>query len=471
MPQSTPRSRSDIAFGEVVDGAFEVRDPIRSTIFEFNSAQRSIYLRLNGSRTVDEVADLVSEEFEVEIPSSDVEEFLGFLRRHFLLEVCEYDLNEAALVKRIARNLKKTGTVQQAWSIAGAIEGASDGKLSRSLAALESGDINEAVALLLSEDGVSAAILASIRTEFLSSRNKDDDVWKWSLGNPDRALTAVDSVVGRWLYHPVGALALVALFGIAIFGAFGATLPSPSEFSWLDGVLGYSLKYVFTLFGHELLGHGLAAKHFGGHVTDIGATLRNRTSVVLYCDVSDALHAGQSRRAKLHIFLGGVVVDLIVASIIITVFTLALDLRQAPRPLLVALVFVLFSVVENAMPLRGHDGCWAVAAALNLRDLWLGEKAHLYWRRRLGFAEESELDGITWSPREESIYRIFGVVEIVAMLTYFIGLWLILMAPFLYTYLGGVGLLIAAVPTTGFVRMRIWPLLRGSIALSMRRKC
>ncbi len=463
--QRPPRTRNDVEFLEIDDETYEVRDPVRSTKFLFGPLQRSIYGRLDGTRELAEVCEEVREEFEVEIPLSEVSEFTSFLREHFLLEVTEYDLSAPALRRRIRRRLVRSGAIRRAWAHATELEGASPGLLSCLLASFETNATDSDLLELLRSSVAPSELRAIARKEFLAFQ--DNESWQWTIGNPDAASTRIDNAIGSVVYSPVGALALLGLCCLAVLGAAGSQLPTPDQFTWLDGLFGYGLKYVFTLFGHEILGHGLAAKHYGGTVPEVGATLRNRSSLVLYCDVSDALGTGQTRGAKVVIFLGGVLIDIAIASTIIAFFTLVCTLGDAPAPVLVAAGFIVLSAIENAMPIRGHDGCWAVAALLNLERLWLGENAHRYWAMRLGLAP----DTMKASPREERIYFVFGLVELAAVFGFFVGIWLYLVVPLLISYFGGVaGAALSAPTTLGFVRGRLLPLARGLAQLARQRR-
>lgn len=468
MPQKPPRARSDISMKEVDDGEFEVRDPIRSAIFHFSPVQKSIFDRLGGQLSADAVTEQVSEEFEIEIPVVDVEEFVTFLRTHYLLDISEYDLNDPGFSKRALRKLKTSRLWERAWKRAGNLEGADIGDLSRALGSIESGDLNTAIELLLVDDDVGPEIVAVLRREYFGSQNTGEEERLWSLGNPDRVLTIVDRAIGRWLYHPIGVIALLTLVCAAAHQVLTSQMPIVGSVTWLSAILGYFLKYALTLFGHEILGHGLAAKHFGGTVPDVGATLRNGSTVVFYCDVSDALHAKQSRAAKVLIFLGGVLVDIALASILVLVWV-GLFGKSMPGPIFVAALLLLYSFIENSLPIRGHDGCWALAVVLRLQDLWLGENTHAYWKQRLGFVDADGPGRASWPSREVGIYRIFGILEVAVVLLYFFGLWLPFMVPLLVTYAGNAGFAIAALPTIGFFRMRIWPLVRGATILVLRR--
>jgi hypothetical protein len=82
-----PRRNADCAYREIGDEGGLVVLPGRSEVKVLNPVGLRIYSLLDGTRTVEEIVDAVTAEFEVpeDAARKDVQEFLGELAAHGML--------------------------------------------------------------------------------------------------------------------------------------------------------------------------------------------------------------------------------------------------------------------------------------------------------------------------------------------------------------------------------------------------
>ena len=124
---------------------------------------------------------------------------------------------------------------------------------------------------------------------------------------------------------------------------------------------------------HEF-GHGLACKHFGGEVHEMGAAFI-LLSPFLFCDATDSWMFAKKHR-KLIVTMGGIYVELFIAAVAALVWanTDRGALNQVSYNIMV--VASITTLLFNANPLMRFDGYYALADLLDVPNL--REKARRY---------------------------------------------------------------------------------------------
>ena len=169
-----------------------------------------------------------------------------------------------------------------------------------------------------------------------------------------------------------GALAVLAvLLGTAIWTVCNNIPKMEENFGNLLTLHNIFLLWVTTMgvkVFHEF-GHGLACKHFGGEVHEMGAAFI-LLSPFLFCDATDSWMFARKRR-KMIVTMGGIYIELFIAGIAALVW--ANTDRGVVNQLSYNIMVVcsITTLLFNANPLMRFDGYYALADLLdvpNLRD-------------------------------------------------------------------------------------------------------
>lgn len=205
--------------------------------------------------------------------------------------------------------------------------------------------------------------------------------WSYSLNGCDRFFGGIYENVGRHVYTRTGlaVTALVAAGGFAAFLAMAQRSAGTLLHAATVARVGAALipLIVLAIVLHEV-GHGVAAKASGARVDRVGLGWF-WFRAMLFVDTSDAWLA--TRRQRMLVDAGGIIVNLVLAGLAGYVALLAPNLTVAA----VAWVFALWSyvgVLRNLNPLLEYDGYYLLMDALerpNLRGKSLGWIATSLW--------------------------------------------------------------------------------------------
>lgn len=256
--------------------------------------------------------------------------------------------------------------------------------------------------------------------------------------DPDRAL--------QWL---LPRLRLCFTRGFVVFSAVAALLASAitignaadihAEFAGAINLqtLAYAwLVLLATMAGHEFA-HGLACKHFGGRVREMGVMLIYLQPAV-YCNVNDAwLFAERSKR--LWVAAAGPYLDLLLWALATIVWRVT-DADSALHFIaLVVMVTTVARTLLNLNPLIKLDAYYFLADLVEIHNLRPRALRHLggLWRRMWG------ADGATGTatPRERRIFVVYGVLAGVYS-SLLLGYVAVLLGRYLVDYFRGLGFLI-----------------------------
>lgn len=324
-----PRFRTDLVVVQQVyrgEAMFIVKDPVSHKYFRFRPVEVGIMQAFDGARTVADVAGALAEEgLKVTVRALD-----GFVARLAKLGLLERTLQERTVLE--LERLREERRRRQRRPL--------------------------------------------FRGEVMRMR--------WSVGDPDAMLE-------RWKPHmaffftrgfvAASAVLLVAYVAIVAlrWGEFTgqiAWLFDPSQYT-AGRLLVFWVTAFSTLAIHEL-GHGVACKHFGGHVHEMGAMLIY-FEPAFYCNVNDAW-TFPDRSARLWVTAAGGWIQFILAALgAITWVIVAPGTLVSEVALAAMLVGGVFTVLANANPLIPLDGYFALSDWLETPNLRQRAFAHAGW--------------------------------------------------------------------------------------------
>ncbi len=270
---------------------------------------------------------------------------------------------------------------------------------------------------------------------------------RWSVGDPDKMLTALMPRF-RWCFTPGFVVASAVCFAVyflvvgthwSAFGADVAALYSPAHITLANfAVLWLTSCTIIAI--HEL-GHGFACKYFGGQVHEIGAMLIY-FQPAFFCNVNDAWTFPE-RRARLWVTAAGGWIQFVIAGIAAVVWWAATPGTLVAEVALAAvLIGGITTVVANLNPLLPLDGYYALSDVLeipNLRQRALAQVGWLVRSRLLG----REVPRPPAEPREVRVLVVYG-----ALVALYLFAVIVVVSSVLFGWasraLGAVGVLLAA---------------------------
>jgi hypothetical protein len=462
------RLREDLTYhpreqgGEV---SFLVKDPIRAQFFRFNELQVAAMKLLDGTRPDEEIARRMSAEFDVELPAAQVARLREQLRDRLLLDIESYRLDEGKVLRRFRRLLRLRGLLSLVRDSPLPAHPEAAFPMREGLHELEHGDPGRAAgcfrAVLSHEPDHPPARLALAKLHqafFEAHREAPAGLWMFPLWNPDRFLTRLEQLMGRWVLSRWGAVLGGVLLLLALQSLRHFRLVPLESIRLTDFLLALALTVPFRI-THELA-HGLACKHYGGTVPEIGLLVLHGVIPGLYCDVSDS-YLCTRRRQKVVIQLVGGLAELMMVCVALLVYVYGPHPRPWSNALLLVIPWRTWSALYNWAPFAKLDGYYALADALgipNLRDRslrYLSQRLR-HWLLRI------PPDSVPLTARERRIFSWYGSSAVIFSVAYIYGPWLLFLLPLLIRYVPGGALLAAAF----CVKTILLPALRGLVELT-----
>lgn len=192
---------------------------------------------------------------------------------------------------------------------------------------------------------------------------------RFRLFNPNQLLGWLDRAFG-WVLTKTF---VVSSFFLMIVVAFGM-LARIDEFSTYTSYLyreygvGAILGMTLTITALHEFAHGLACKHFGGDVREMGVLLIYYVLPAFYCNVTD-IHRMGKKYERLWVIFAGIYWQLLVSAgggllwLIATPYTILADLS------LLLFIGGSFNILINCNPLIKLDGYYALSQALGVVNL------------------------------------------------------------------------------------------------------
>lgn len=243
---------------------------------------------------------------------------------------------------------------------------------------------------------------------------------RFRLFNPNNLLGWLDGIFGWALTR----IFIISSFVLMLFVAVWL-LASLGEFSTYTSYLyneygiAVILAVTLTITALHEFAHGLACKHFGGDVREMGVLLIYYVLPAFYCNVTDIYRMGR-KRERLWVIFAGIYWQLVVSALggllwlVATPYTFLADLSL--------LVFIggSFNILINCNPLIKLDGYYALSQALGVVNLQSrsSDYARSLLARILGESPARKVD-----PHRPLLYASYWVCSILYSV---ILIWLIL---------------------------------------------
>lgn len=243
---------------------------------------------------------------------------------------------------------------------------------------------------------------------------------RFRLFNPDKFLAWLNRVFGWALTRT----SIISSFILMILVAFWMLtrvdeVSTYTTYLYREYGIVVILGITLTITALHEFAHGLACKHFGGDVREMGVLLIYYVLPAFYCNVTDIYRLGR-KQERLWVIFAGIYWQLLVSAIgglvwlIATPYTLLADLSL--------LVFIggSFNILINCNPLIKLDGYYALSQALGIVNLQgrSSDYVRSLFGRLLGEPQEKNAD-----PQRPLLYVTYWVCSILYSV---ILIWLIL---------------------------------------------
>ncbi len=446
-----PRIRDDLIYTEdhSDNSFFFVKDPIRGQFFRFNELQVAMMRRLDGETPRDLLLEELSEDYGMELEDENLNKFVAHLKKSLLLDISAYDASDPKIRQKLRARLIKDRVL---WR--GAAEHFTQAPINdvnllfhHGLYELEHGDPCQATryfveVLQVAPDHRRARELyRAIHYAFFEiQKGTPAGFITFPLVDPDRILTRIDRAVGRWIFSYWGLLAMAALCLWAIIPLVEFKVSSISTFHWWDFLFTYFIAVLLILL-HEV-GHGLACKHYGGTVNEMGLLLIYGLIPGAYCDVSDS-YTFAERKDKVMVSMAGTFVSVTEIAVMLLIYHYSSEGFFLKSALLLTLAISFWPTLKNLNPFVQFDGYYALADALdipNLRERSFRYLGLLFKEKVLGI----KTDAPSPTPRERRIFILFGLGAALYSTALILGLWVMTLLPLAIEHLHFWGIVLTA---------------------------
>jgi putative peptide zinc metalloprotease protein len=217
---------------------------------------------------------------------------------------------------------------------------------------------------------------------------------RFRLFNPDKLLARLDRVFG-WALTRTSIIPSFVLMMVVAFWMLARVDEVSTYTSYLYREYGIAaiLGITLTITALHEFAHGLACKHFGGDVREMGVLLIYYVLPAFYCNVTDIYRMGR-KYERMWVIFAGIYWQLLVSALggllwlIATPYTLLADLSL--------LVFIggSFNILINCNPLIKLDGYFALSQALGVVSLQSrsSDYARSLFARLLGEPQTRKVD-------------------------------------------------------------------------------
>lgn len=189
--------------------------------------------------------------------------------------------------------------------------------------------------------------------------------------DPDRLLTKLDRYLG-WIFSATFAwlamafLAVTGLFVAVHAAEFWAEAPTIAEFFAAENLVWLALVIFVTKVVHEF-GHGLACKHLGGEVHEMGFVLL-MFMPCMYCDVTDSWML-PNKWQRMLIGAAGMFAELLMAALAAWIWWASEPGLVKFLAIQVMLVCSVTTLAFNANPFLRYDGYYILSDWIEIPNL------------------------------------------------------------------------------------------------------
>ncbi len=345
MAEKYCKLRTELIVHSEPDGSAVVKDPIANKFYRFNPIQTSVLDLLRGQLDYATVSKVVSDKHGVEVSEAQVEEFVNKLESFCLLD-------SQLCWSRLERNRRQGKQ-----------------KLFQTLLCLKIFSFNP--------DNLLAKLEKRVRFCF----------------ELNFAFVVASTIAIS--------LVILALNWKSLFLSMASLL---SVYS-----IPFILLVVFSVMTIHELAHGVALKHYGGRVQEMGFMVLYFIPA-LYCNVSDAWML--NKRQRLWVTLAGSYMQIYVCALAILAWRVLAPETLASRICLVIIGFTTLQTLLNFNPLIRLDGYYLLSDLIEIPNLRPKALAYVKDRIRslLTGTAESKLEV---SSREKRLFAYYGTCSLV----------------------------------------------------------
>jgi multidrug resistance efflux pump len=465
-----PKIRDDLQYHrEEKDGdvVIYVKDPIRLQFYRFNELQVEMLKLLDGKRTFAEIAEILSVQFENEVPPAQVQRFTSKLEGMLLLDVSSYTLSTEEARKNVRKELRRRNLVWRGIARSDSPAESPEAILFRmGIEQIEHGDPCHAArhfsALLEIDPGnerVREILIAIHAAYFESLKGTPSHMLRLWSTNPDRFMGVLDKYLGNFVFSRWGLLTMLAVFAIAApCFADVVWFPPLSYFSWWDIFWELGPLQVMIMFVHEC-GHGFATKHYGGKVNDCGVMAMYGILPSAYCDTSES-YLFRDRTAMVMVQLAGTLAQFFYTAILILIYYITSDDFPFRKAIFGSFLLSIFTSYQNWIPLVKLDGYYALADYLQIVNLRERSLRHIFdWLKK--YVLGIEVKPLPSTPRERRIFLIFGIASMLYT-PLFILFACLVMFPLTIRIMSGIGVVLVC---WSIYQLIIYPLIYSGVDL------
>lgn len=245
--------------------------------------------------------------------------------------------------------------------------------------------------------------------------------------NPDRFLARLDHKFG-WLFTKPFVFASAFFILFVLMGLFVRAPEFVSYVSYSYAVYGLGIILLFTLTITALheFAHGLACKHFGGEVKDMGLLLVFYVMPSFYCNVTDIYRIGR-KRERLWVIAAGIYWQLLVSAVAAFLWLLATPFTALADFMFLVFLGGTFNILINCNPLIKLDGYYALSQFLGVQNLQgLSSKYVSSWVAKL-FGEKTAASSANDRPLLYIGYWLGSIaysLTLIFLLVNWAGVWL-----------------------------------------------
>jgi putative peptide zinc metalloprotease protein len=214
---------------------------------------------------------------------------------------------------------------------------------------------------------------------------------RFHLFNPDKLLTWLDRKLSWVLTRPFIIASFVFMAIVAGFLLIRADeVIAYTAYTYSEYGLATVLMFVFIIAITHEFAHGLACKHFGGEVNEVGVLMIFYVLPGLYCNVTDIYRVG-GKRERLWTVSAGIYWQMLVGAVGALIWLVA-----TPQSLLADIAFLIFiagtfNILINCNPLIKLDGYYALSQLIGVHNLQARSSQHVRSRlaRLIGAGSEA----------------------------------------------------------------------------------